>query len=203
MSKIINHFKTVSAHRKAVRQLMFKLGPSFYLRGLAHDLSKYSFAEFAPSVHYWTGTYSPTINERKEKGYSSSWLHHKGRNKHHYEYWTDYSDSSSGLIPALMPAKYFCEMICDRIAASKTYLKNKYTPGAPYQYFLDHMKPEDVIHPVVRQSLEICLKYMKYFGEDKMFEELRQVYAVFPHNTPAIYTEIIKGEKYFNFDSSF
>lgn len=29
--------------------------------------------------------------EREEKGYSSAWLHHKGRNKHHYEYWIDYN----------------------------------------------------------------------------------------------------------------
>ena len=86
MSKVINHFKTVSTHRKSVRELMFKLDPAFYLQGWKHDLSKYSPAEFIPSVKYWTGKFSPTMNERKEKGYSSAWLHHKGRNKHHYEY---------------------------------------------------------------------------------------------------------------------
>ena len=29
--------------------------------------------------------------EREDTGVSTAWLHHKGRNKHHYEHWVDYS----------------------------------------------------------------------------------------------------------------
>ena len=175
MSKVINHFKTVSTHRKTVRELMFKLGPAFYLQGWKHDLSKYSPAEFIPSVKYWTGKFSPTVNERKEKGYSSAWLHHKGRNKHHYEFWTDYSDQ--GVIAVRMPPKYFCEMICDRIAASKTYRKEKYTPTDPYEYFLNNMKPDDFINETIRESLSAVLRYMAYNGENKTFKILRGLYT--------------------------
>ena len=40
---------------------------------------------------YYQGNRSPNEIERREKGYSAAWLHHKGRNKHHLEYWIDYS----------------------------------------------------------------------------------------------------------------
>lgn len=192
MSKVINHFKTVSTHRKTVRELMFKLGPAFYLQAWKHDLSKYSLAEFVPSVKYWTGKFSPTVNERKEKGYSSAWLHHKGRNKHHYEYWTDYSDQ--GLIAVRMPPKYFCEMICDRIAASKTYRKDKYTPVDPYEYFLNNMKPDDFINETIRESLRNVLRYMAYNGEDKTFKILRIYYETY-HKYPELFYKAITEEK--------
>ena len=59
------------------------------LQGIIHDNSKYSFTEFFISAKFYTGTYSPIMDERKIYGYSKVWLHHKGRNKHHYEYWLD------------------------------------------------------------------------------------------------------------------
>lgn len=195
MSKVINHFKIVSTHRKTVRKLMFKLGPAFYLRGLTHDLSKYSLAEFIPSVKYWTGKFSPTVNERKDKGYSSAWLHHKGRNKHHYEYWTDYSDQ--GLIAVRMPPKYFCEMICDRIAASKTYLKEKYTPLAPYEYFVNNMKPEDFINETIRQSLSSILKYMAHRGEKETFKILQLLHETYGKHPDTFYSRITAEDGYF------
>ena len=62
-----------------------------YRLGLVHDLSKYSWTEFSVGAKYYQGTRSPNDAERESKGYSSAWLHHKGRNKHHLEYWVDYS----------------------------------------------------------------------------------------------------------------
>lgn len=35
-----------------------------------------------------------------------------------------------------MPDKYFVEMVCDRIAASKIYYGDNYTDNAPLNYFL-------------------------------------------------------------------
>ena len=79
-------------------------------------------SEFIVGAKYYQGTQSPNNAERKAKGYSSAWLHHKGRNKHHYEYWMDYSShSGKGIIPAKMPEKYVIEMFIDRVAASKNY----------------------------------------------------------------------------------
>lgn len=86
MSKLLvawHHFKTITMHRILVMQGCFKMG--LYWQGLTHDLSKYSPTEFKTGVQYYQGDKSPNAAEREAKGYSESWLHHKGRNRHHYE----------------------------------------------------------------------------------------------------------------------
>ena len=86
---IKEHFQTITYHRRLVRQGCFRVG--LYWQGLTHDLSKYSLTEFLVGAKYFQGDCSPNNAEKEKKGYSSSWLHHKGRNKHHFEYWIDYS----------------------------------------------------------------------------------------------------------------
>ena len=85
----IGHFKTITRHKILVAKGCFKLG--LYYQGIMHDMSKYSPTEFLVGVKYYQGTASPNNAEREEKGYSGAWLHHKGRNKHHLEYWIDYA----------------------------------------------------------------------------------------------------------------
>lgn len=87
--KAIRHFQTITKHKIYVMRECFRVG--LYRQGLLHDLSKYSWTEFRIGCRYYQGTRSPNNAEREEKGYSSAWLHHKGRNKHHYEYWIDYN----------------------------------------------------------------------------------------------------------------
>ena len=113
------HLKTVQRHRRLVRQHCFRLG--LYWQGLTHDLSKFSPVEFWAGVKYFQGDRSPNDAQRRDKGYSASWMHHKGRNRHHFEYWTDYGVSGEGIIGVEMPKKYVAEMFCDRLAASKVY----------------------------------------------------------------------------------
>lgn len=73
-------------------------------------MSKYSWEEFRIGVKYYQGDRSPNAAEKEEKGYSVAWLHHKGRNKHHFEYWIDFApDKSAGLIGYEMPLKYLVE----------------------------------------------------------------------------------------------
>lgn len=139
-NKVINHLKTVYEHRKEVRRLCFKVG--LYKQGLLHDLSKYSPVEFLSSVKYYTGTCSPIDMEIKEIGYSECWLHHKGRNKHHAEYWVDQAHK----IICDIPFEYIAEMFCDMVAASKVYLKEKYTDASAYNY--------------AKERVEIYEKYM-------------------------------------------
>ena len=115
----IKHFCTITKHRHAVIRHAAKAGILF--QGLRHDLSKYSPTEFLLGAHNYLGSRSPNDRERKNRGYSIAWLHHKGRNKHHFEYWTDYNPETHMIAPIEMPHKYFVEMICDRIAASKTF----------------------------------------------------------------------------------
>ena len=79
--KVFAHFCTITKHKKLVLKECFRVG--LYKQGLLHDMSKYSWTEFRVGCRYYQGTRSPNNAEREEKGYSSAWLHHKGRNKHH------------------------------------------------------------------------------------------------------------------------
>lgn len=131
MSKFFKHLHTINRHRFEVFKLCCKVGIPF--RGLVHDLSKYSFEEFFESVKYYTnGTISPLLTSKKENGYSRAWLHHFGRNKHHFEYWYDYD---ARIETPVIPFKYMKEMVCDRIAASKVYYKNNYSNNRALEYF--------------------------------------------------------------------
>ena len=99
---------------------------------------------------------SPNNAEREKLGYSSAWLHHKGRNKHHYEYWIDYGlGEQKGLIGMCMPKKYVVEMFIDRIAASKIYMKEMYDDGQPLAYYQRGL-PYTILHKDSKALLEIC-----------------------------------------------
>ena len=118
--KLFKHLKTIFIHKWYVFINMCRCG--YVWRGITHDMSKFSWTELSESVKYYNGTISPIDMCKKDKGYSNAWLHHKGRNKHHYEYWVDYLDQ--GGKPIEMPRKYVIELICDWIAAGKTYAHN-------------------------------------------------------------------------------
>lgn len=117
--KWLSHLRTVQHHRFLVLRHCWRVG--LYWQGLTHDLSKFSPVEFSAGAKYYQGNRSPNEIERREKGYSAAWLHHKGRNKHHLEYWIDYAADGSGMCGMKMPIQYVIEMFCDRVAASKTY----------------------------------------------------------------------------------
>jgi hypothetical protein len=163
MNKFFSHLRTVNAHRREVRKLCFKCG--LYWQGLTHDLSKYSPTEFINGVKFYTGTASPHCGERKAYGYSKAWLHHKGRNKHHAEYWNDHA-------PVDMPRKYLAEMICDRVAACKTYLKENYTDAAAWEYYDSH-REENQFSNASRGHLEFFLLMLHMKGEKETFEYIR------------------------------
>lgn len=166
------HLKTINHHRWLVLKYCFHVG--LYWQGLTHDLSKYSPVEFSVGAKYFQGYQSPNNMERKVKGYSSAWLHHKGRNKHHLEYWIDYSQGETSSMTGMeMPVKYVVEMFCDRVAASRTYRKEKYKDSDPYDYY---MKSKDhyLMHPKTRALLEKMLISLKDKGEEKTFEMIRR-----------------------------
>lgn len=172
MANPIGHFKTVTEHRHAVIKHCFKAGIGF--QGLRHDLSKFSPTEFIPGAKYYTGKRSPNEGERQEFGYSKAWLHHKGRNKHHFEYWADYNTVSKRVEPVKMPVKYVAEMFCDRVAASKIYNKGSYNDAMPLEYFL-RAKGRRVIHPETSDLIESLLVMLKEKGEDETFEYIKQL----------------------------
>lgn len=172
----VGHFKTIKEHRRVVRQECFKLG--LYYQGLTHDLSKYSPIEFRTGVLYYQGDRSPNAAEREEKGYSLAWLHHKGRNMHHFEFWQDIAlDKSQGIIGNKMPLRYVAEMYCDRLAACKIYQKDKYTQWSPWNYYCQSAKYL-TIHPDTRRLLEKLLYMTGKYGEEKTFRYLRYLLKV-------------------------
>ena len=175
MNKAWKHFKTITFHKFLVAQGCFKVG--LYRQGILHDLSKYSPAEFRVGMKYYQGTRSPNNAEREDIGYSSAWLHHKGRNKHHYEYWQDYSLTGRGaLVPVPMPDQYFAEMIMDRIAASKVYMGADYTNASPLEY-LHRVPDHQCIHPQTQEKLEFTLKMLAEKGEAETFRYVRDVFV--------------------------
>lgn len=168
---IFKHLHTVNRHRHLVRKYCFRCG--LYWRGLVHDLSKYSPTEFIPGARYYQGYRSPTTAERAENGYSKAWLHHKGRNRHHFEYWSDFSPLSHRYEPIEMPTEFLIEMFCDRIAASRVYLKEKYTDSSPLNYYLEKDGTVD-IHPVTRKKIEFLLRMLASKGEKETFRYIKK-----------------------------
>ena len=166
---IFKHLKTVCRHRRAVRKNCFKAG--LIKQGFMHDLSKFSPKEFIPGAKYYQGNRSPQARERELFGYSAAWLHHKGRNKHHFEYWTDVAADGKRLCVE-MPPKYLAEMVCDRIGASKIYKGKTYTDSAPLEYYLGR-KDNAEMHPATAEKLEYFLRLLSEQGEKAMFKQLK------------------------------
>ena len=168
------HLHTVNAHRRLVRKYCFKLG--IYRQGLMHDLSKYSPSEFIPGVKYYQdGHRSPNNAQREDEGVSKAWLHHKGRNKHHFEYWIDYDvDGSRTVLAGMkMPVKYVAEMFCDRIAASRIYNKEKYKDSDPLDYYIKGLG-HYIMHPETDALLHKLLQMLADKGEEYTFEYIKK-----------------------------
>ena len=129
--------------------------------------------EFFTGAKYYLGTRSPNEKERELFGYSKAWLHHKGRHRHHFEYWTDYNPIEKKVMPVKMPINYVKEMFCDRVAASKIYQGENYSDSHPIEYFL-RGKDRRSIHPETSDLIEKWLQMLKDYGEDYTFKEIRK-----------------------------
>ena len=172
--KAVKHFITITKHKLLVMQGCFRVG--LITQGLLHDLSKYSMTEFLVGAKHYQGVRSPNNAEREVKGYSSAWLHHKGRNKHHYEYWIDYSVATidESMNPVTMPVKYVVEMFIDRVSASKIYEKANYTDQKPLEYFERAKFPGIMCEKTYRQ-LKMLLVMLAKCGEKETYRYIRKV----------------------------
>lgn len=170
--RFFGHLSTINHHKSLVTSMCFKCG--MYKQGLLHDLSKYSFQEFFPSVKYFQGNRSPITYEKELIGYSTCWLHHKGRNKHHWEYWIDRKQYE--VVNIQMPFNYMLESVLDKIAASKTYQKSNYTESYPYEFFINSYEIK-VMNKETSRQIEYLLKYLKENGEDKTIKYVKQLFS--------------------------
>ena len=137
------HFVTITRHRHKVIQHCFKAG--IFWQGCLHDLSKYKPSEFIVGAKYYQGTRSPNEAEREDKGYSVAWMHHKGRNKHHFEYWTDYNIQTKTIQPVKMPMNFL------------------------------RAKGRMQIHPETSDELEFLLRMLDEKGEEETFKYIRSI----------------------------
>ena len=157
------HLNTVLTHKKWVFYYCCKAGIPF--RGLVHDLSKFSPTEFGESIKYYTGTHSPIDECKKKNGVSYAWMHHKGRNSHHYEYWQDNFDKGTDHIK--MPYKCAIEMICDYLGAGRAYQKkNNFTFTSEYNWWQGKKKLVKSMHPQTFYFIDKMFNIMKDL-EDK------------------------------------
>ncbi|MBR5219187.1 MAG: catalase [Clostridia bacterium] len=171
----LKHFKLITRHRHAVIRHGFKAG--IFFQTLKHDLSKYSPTEFLAGAKHFKGNKSPNEGERALYGYSSAWLHHKGRNRHHFEYWNDYNPATKRVEPVKMPIKFVKEMFCDRVAASKIYKGKDYTDSHPLEYFTngkETRKLNRAIHPETSDLIESWLTILANEGEEAAFKRVRE-----------------------------
>lgn len=155
VKNIYLHFKKICIHKKWVFYYAWKMGIPW--RGFMHDWSKFSPVEFWESVKYYAGTYSPIDKCKEENGYSKAWLHHKGHNKHHYHYWTDYFDE--GMRPVCMPFTYSVEMLADFLGAARAYMGDKFSFAAEAEWW-DKKIQSPAIHPVQKDFITSAFAYM-------------------------------------------
>ncbi|MBE6115942.1 MAG: catalase [Erysipelotrichaceae bacterium] len=164
LKSFFGHLNTINRHRFLVCKLCFKVG--LYRQGLTHDLSKYSLTEFIPGVRYFQGYRSPIVAEIQEHGYSDAWLHHKGRNRHHWQYWITTDRNSFKVIE--MPVKYIKEMACDRIAACMVYEKDRYHPSSALE-FLENSKERKFMP---EKTLSLLTEMLKIVAENSLDDAL-------------------------------
>ncbi len=169
--KTWQHFKTITYHKWLVLKGCFRVG--LYWQGITHDLSKYSPTEFREGARFYQGTRSPNSAERESKGYSEAWMHHKGRNRHHYEYWTDINRETREYSSVEMPRRYLVEMVMDRRAACMVYQGDNYRDGSALAYF-ERSLERDRMHPNTSKQLRHILTMLRDQGEDATFRYLKE-----------------------------
>ncbi len=171
-TRLFGHIRTILRHKRYVRRYCFRIG--LYGQGIRHDWSKYSPTEFCTGVRYYNGNFSPNRTEKERYGYSKAWLHHKGRNKHHPEYWIDNAlEGDHKMCGMEMPYRYVAEMFCDRVAACRNYHRENYTDADAWEYYC-HSADHYMLHPKTRAQLEELLRMLKEKGEDATFSYLKE-----------------------------
>ena len=165
------HFITISKHKAVVFSECRKCG--LFWRGLVHDMSKFSPAEFVSSARYFQGNHSPIEAEKAEIGYSKAWMHHKGHNPHHWEYWIDY-DEKGQIIANKIPYKYVIEMVCDWIGAGQVYSGDTWDTDQPLRYY-KQVRPGRHFHPATEELLLVFLSGIKDNGLDWFHRRAKSV----------------------------
>lgn len=186
----IKHMRLVTEHKWNVFKLCIRVGVPW--RGLLHDLSKFSPTELFESIKYYQGDKSPIPVCRREKGYSEAWLHHKGRNKHHVEYWID---SRAREYAVVIPYKYAAEMACDKMAASIVYNGSKWNNSSEYDYWMKE-RAISIVNPKIDNFLTEIFSQVKEKGIKEVYTKrnFKEVYKKYCIDDKTEYYYEVKGE---------
>ena len=176
------HFGKICKHKWWVFYYCCKAGIPW--RGIKHDISKFSPVEFWESVKYYQGNRSPIDACKEANGVSKAWMHHKGRNTHHYEYWQDNFDK--GGHPVQMPYKDAVEMLCDFLGAGRAYMGKNFTYQSEYAWWKKKISNPIAMHPQTKTFIDICLNYLsnsaEYFpGFNRTILNRQDLWALYKH----------------------
>lgn len=151
----LNYLYKVIKHKYIMLELCWKAG--IPLRGIMHDMSKFSPVELREAWQYADGEKSLRENCMDVKGFSEAWLHHKGHNPHHPEYWIDNLNGTP--TPQIMDRDSAKEMICDWIAAGMAY--DKYWDyNSPLEWY-EQKGQYRLIHPEIKEFCFVVLTCIK------------------------------------------
>lgn len=161
--KALLHLSTIFTHISVVSAVAEQMGISEL--GKNHDKSKYSEEEFS-IYEYANGKKSPHDNARDILGVSPSWIHHKARNMHHWEYWTDFNSATpneDGTFTIIckcvkIPYDYVIEMFCDFIGAGKAYNPENWTTKSPIEYWNSKCEGQRAMHKDSEELMKLLLK---------------------------------------------
>ena len=182
LKKFFKHFKLVCKHKWYVFLACCEAGIPW--RGIKHDMSKFSPIEFLNSVKYYTGDRSPIDNEKDDKGYSYAWLHHRGRNPHHWEYWID--NLSSGGHALKMPYNCVKEMVCDWIGSGKAYLGKRWSREETYNFFMKKKRNDDIKLNVYTEKFIRTILYLYATSNNYTIGEIFNNFDEYSYNHPSI-----------------
>lgn len=128
------YLRYVLIHKWFVFLECWKLGIPW--RGVTHDLSKFSRAEWTPYVMKFFGDPGGLFSPAEKATFAEAWQHHQACNDHHWQHWLLRAPDGHRLHPSLemsLPARK--EMLADWRAMSRVkggsvvewYLNNQIT----------------------------------------------------------------------------
>ena len=181
MSHPFKHLKTILKHRHQVIRNGWHLG--IFWHCLGHDLSKFGRTEFKVGSTYYVGTHSPIYEERLRNGYfSSACQHHTRRNKHHWEYWTDFFKGR--IVAKNMPYKYALEYVADTLSASKTYDPKNFKGSTTLEY-CNRNCPHYYLTDTTEEFIRWCLtEYAENGWKNLKKKNTKKVYNVIEAKYP-------------------
>ena len=173
LEKLWKYFLTICKHKAVVYQECRACGITW--QGITHDLSKFSRDEFISSAKYYCEDKSPHYGDAEENGYSLAWLHHKGCNKHHWEFWTDFNEDDGSIKVNKIPYNYVVEMVCDWIGAGKVYNKDKWTRYSPLEYY-NKVRSGRYFHPETEKLILMFLNAIASYGLTEFHRMAKSIY---------------------------